>query len=65
MKSATAASSGVSSSSGSSLFEILRQSSISSDKQIEEKSQLTETQATSIYSAFKVGRGFSRVDPRF
>jgi hypothetical protein len=65
MKSATAATSGASSSSGSSLFEILRRSSISSNELTEDKSQLTETQVTHIYSAFKVGRGFSRVDARF
>lgn len=65
LKSATAANSGASSSSGSSLFEILRRSSINSDEQTEDETQLTETQVTHIYSAFKVGRGFSRVDTRF
>ncbi|KAJ1701068.1 hypothetical protein LUZ63_000847 [Rhynchospora breviuscula] len=65
LKSAKVANSGVSSSSGSSLFEILRRSSISSDEQTEDKNQLTESQATYIYSAFKVGRGFSRVDSKF
>ncbi|KAJ4745635.1 DNA ligase-like protein [Rhynchospora pubera] len=65
LKSATVANSGVNSSSGSSLFEILRRSSISSDEQTEDKNQMTESQATYIYSAFKVGRGFSRVDSKF
>ncbi|KAJ3705455.1 hypothetical protein LUZ61_009160 [Rhynchospora tenuis] len=65
LKSATVANSGTSTSSGSSLFEILRRSSISSDERTEDKNQMTESQATYIYSAFKVGRGLSRVDLKF
>nr|XP_010923451.1 uncharacterized protein LOC105046538 [Elaeis guineensis] len=56
-------------SSGSSLFEILRQSSMIFDKQMENKSGssshvITETQAANQFSAFKLGKRFPKLEAR-
>ncbi|XP_038971736.1 midasin isoform X2 [Phoenix dactylifera] len=56
-------------SSGSSLFEILRQSSTIFDKQLENKRGssshvITETQAAYQFSAFKLGKRFPKVEAR-
>ncbi|XP_072951818.1 uncharacterized protein [Typha angustifolia] len=55
--------------SGSSLFEILRQSSVSFDRKIEYKSGssshlIRETQTANQFSAFKLGRKISKVEER-
>ncbi|XP_073004963.1 uncharacterized protein [Typha latifolia] len=55
--------------SGSSLFEILRQSSVSFDRKVEYKSGssshlIRETQTANQFSAFKLGRKISKVEAR-